>query len=266
MAVSQRRESDTNSQSVPQEPEEWRVVDDWPYYEISSLGRVRSYHTSGVTRRTDVPRLLKANFSGSGYLFIVLSENGKHKMRYIHALVATAFHGPRPVANEVNHKDGVKANNRASNLEWVTRSENGKHAIRTGLRKMIEPLRGQDHPRAKLTQQQADSIRRIYQEQKIGKASLAKKFGVTKIVVTNILSGYSYRGGDSRPQPIKARSMFGTGNPSAKLDYAKACEIRLLYAAGGTSHKKIGEIYGVCGSVIADVIHGKTYRECEVSQ
>lgn len=52
----------------------------------------------------------------------------------LHRLVAEHFIGdPLPKETDVNHKDGNKQNNSASNLEWCTRSENMKHAIRTGL-------------------------------------------------------------------------------------------------------------------------------------
>lgn len=44
---------------------------------------------------------------------------------YVHRLVCTAFHGPPPFVNaEVDHKDGVKDNNKPSNLKWVTSKEN----------------------------------------------------------------------------------------------------------------------------------------------
>lgn len=56
----------------------------------------------------------------------------------MHRLVALAYLG-NPTGNkiEVNHKDGVKSNNKLDNLEWVTRSENRKHAYRIGLRKPL---------------------------------------------------------------------------------------------------------------------------------
>jgi hypothetical protein len=44
-------------------------------------------------------------------------------------MVALAFHGvPDDPKMDVNHKNGVKSDNRAENLEWMTRSQNKKHA------------------------------------------------------------------------------------------------------------------------------------------
>lgn len=48
----------------------------------------------------------------------------------VHRLIAEAFIGPPPTTqHEVNHKNGVRCDNRVENLEWVTRRENARHAI-----------------------------------------------------------------------------------------------------------------------------------------
>lgn len=76
---------------------------------------------------------LKARSIGAGYLAITRKKQGKSQTLYVHRLVAEAFHGPPWNGAEVNHIDGVKTNNRASNLEWVTHSENHIHAVHLGL-------------------------------------------------------------------------------------------------------------------------------------
>lgn len=58
-----------------------------------------------------------------------------HECQLVHRIVATYFCDNPEHKPEVNHIDGNKSNNRASNLEWVTRSENERHAYRTGLAK-----------------------------------------------------------------------------------------------------------------------------------
>jgi hypothetical protein len=61
----------------------------------------------------------------------------------VHRLVCASFHGTQPDGKPwVNHKDGVKDNNDADNLEWSSISENIQHAVDTGLRKRIT---GSDH-------------------------------------------------------------------------------------------------------------------------
>lgn len=83
-------------------------------------------------------RVHKKNIAGisqdkSGYLSISL----RNVRLLIHRLVALV-HIPKPEGWDetwdVNHKNGVKTDNRVENLEWCTRSENIRHADRTGLR------------------------------------------------------------------------------------------------------------------------------------
>ena len=92
-----------------------------PYtrYEVSNQGRVRNARTGLVLR----PR--KHNW---GYQQVALFYKGQRKDCYIHDLVATAFVEGWREGLEVNHKNGVKSDNRAENLEWVTASENHQHA------------------------------------------------------------------------------------------------------------------------------------------
>ena len=92
-----------------------------PYtrYEVSNLGRVRNALTGLVLR----PR--KHNW---GYLRVALYYKGLCKECTVHNLVATAFVEGWREGLEVNHKNGIKSDNRAENLEWVTASENKQHA------------------------------------------------------------------------------------------------------------------------------------------
>ena len=103
-----------------QQEERWHKCE-VPYtrYEVSNLGRVRNAHTGQVLR------LRKCR---SGYFDVLLNYKGQEKRFYVHSLVATAFVEGWREGLEVNHKNGVKTDNRAENLEWVTSSENKQHA------------------------------------------------------------------------------------------------------------------------------------------
>ncbi len=121
--------------------ERWAVIEGYPDYSVSNLGRVMSRNCGRVGY------ILKQNLVSSGYLAVGLRRNGKQNTVMVHALVAAAFLSPRPAGYNVNHKDGIKANNTVFNLEWMTTAENLQHAIDLGLR---DP-RGEGNGRAKLT-------------------------------------------------------------------------------------------------------------------
>ena len=71
-----------------------------------------------------------------GYLQITLQKQGKKEYKKVHRLVAEAFIENTYNKREVNHIDGNKSNNNATNLEWVTSSENQIHAYKMGLQKL----------------------------------------------------------------------------------------------------------------------------------
>lgn len=111
-------------------------------YEVSSMGRVRSYDVvrhcvSSIGKEFTITlpgRIRKPNVM-KGYHCIALIRDGNVKVVKIHRLVAEAFISECPGPEyQINHKDGNKGNNCVDNLEWVTPKENTQHAFRTGLR------------------------------------------------------------------------------------------------------------------------------------
>lgn len=101
-----------------------------PKYLACADGTIFSTYTNKSLSCTD---------NGNGYynvkLFLSKDESGKkqYKTAYVHRLVATAFVPNPNNLPQVNHKDGNKQNNAASNLEWCTALENTQHAITTNL-------------------------------------------------------------------------------------------------------------------------------------
>lgn len=78
----------------------------------------------------------KTHVSWAGYERVQLSKDGKRKYMAVHRLVALTYIPNPDNLPQVNHIDGDKTNNSASNLEWCTQSHNQRHSLRLGLRIM----------------------------------------------------------------------------------------------------------------------------------
>lgn len=95
-------------------------------YAVDRLGNVYSLRKN---------KRLTPKQNWDGYLRVQLWEHGKCEYVSIHRLIAKAFI-PNPENKPfINHKNGVKSDNRVENLEWCTQKENIKHAHKTGLSK-----------------------------------------------------------------------------------------------------------------------------------
>ena len=152
-------------------------------YKISNFGRVKRIGSGQGAR---VGLILKSGMNGSGYLFVVLTQNGVQKIFRISRLVIEAFVGLRPKGKEINHIDGNKQNDYVNNLEYVTRSENMKHAYKIGLAKKKNHS-GEKNPNSKLKTSNILEIRKLYKMRKMDKKELAKKFKVAVPTIETII-------------------------------------------------------------------------------
>lgn len=158
--------------------ETWKSIPGHEEYEASDCGQVRKT-SSGRIKRPFVVR---------GYHKIHL--HGKDaKCTGVHRLVASAFLGRIPDGLQVNHKNGVKTDNRPENLEYVTGKENIRHACSLGL---ID-RQGENNRSAKLTTEQVGWVRRIYRHGKTTYRQLGECFSVSEKTIGSIVTGHRWK-------------------------------------------------------------------------
>lgn len=235
----------------------WKAVIGYEgIYDVSDRGEVMRV---SAARGTAVGHILKPHIlKGRGYLQVRLCRApGDHKSAALGAVVCEAFHGPRPLGMQVNHKNGVKDDNRAANLEWVTPSQNTRH--RFDVLKQRNRF-GEDHPHAKLSNDDVAQIKALFV---LGASSgyVARLFGITRAGVQQIKSGKNWpdilpatelrEGLTAQHLPRKS----GVAHHNAKLTAKDARAIRSSTELGRVLASK----YGVSETAISSIRCGKTW-------
>lgn len=126
------------------------------------------------------------SLNSSGYIFLSMSQGtGKPNQNALaHRVIWESAHGPIPDGLTINHINGIKTDNRLSNLELMTRAENSRHAHRTGLASGASG--GEQHPMARLTQALVDDIRsRITSGKR--QCDVANELGISRQQVNSIV-------------------------------------------------------------------------------
>lgn len=97
--------------------EEWRMIPDFPKYQVSSLGRIKNLSTNAI-------RQARPNHQGFPTLVLYKAENPTRYVRQVNLLVAQTFLDPpdHHTMNSVWHKNGDLGDCRVTNLKWDTRS------------------------------------------------------------------------------------------------------------------------------------------------
>ncbi len=145
----------------------------WSYPKMTLVGR-----NGGL--RKDGGKFLNQYTVHSGHLRVYLFG----KVMQIHRATALAYL-PNPERFPfINHMDGNPANNHLSNLEWCNAHHNSKHAFDLGLTRM-PTQKGEANSRAKLTEDQVRSIRKLYAA-KSNASAIARQFGLNPKTVWEI--------------------------------------------------------------------------------
>lgn len=131
-------------------------VENFIGYLVSADGDIFSRVSNPINNPNGVITKLKPEKDRWGYLRVTLYKKNKPYHKLIHRLVAEAFIPNPENKPEVNHKNGIKTDNRIINLEFVTASENTKHKYRVLGYKNVSPMKnkfGKDNPLSKIVLQ-----------------------------------------------------------------------------------------------------------------
>lgn len=125
--------------------ERWVEIKDFPGYEVSDLGNVRTYwykhkkkgvHGGSYRSLEETPRIVPQSDDGNGYQKVFLNNGKTKRCIKVHRLVAEAFIPNDESFDTVDHiksgKEG-KLDNSVKNLRWISRRSNIQKAYRDGM-------------------------------------------------------------------------------------------------------------------------------------
>jgi hypothetical protein len=148
----------------------WKETEYQGYW-VSNMGRVQN--------RNKTPFYTMApNLKPSGYVNTLI----KKKTLKVARLVAKAFVPNPHNKNVVNHKNGIRSDDRAENLEWVTQKENIHHA-----RDVLGAYIGENNSRGKFKKADVADIFKLYR-QGVPKREIARRKGVSDTAIRLIIT------------------------------------------------------------------------------
>lgn len=154
--------------------EVWRDIKGYEgYYKVSSLGRLKSLKRS--------PKILTPYVVTGGYIGHKLCKDGKERSYRFHRIVASAFLDNPNNLPEVNHKNGIKTDNRVENIEWCSRLENARHATKNDLRT------------SSLKYKEANEIRVKYKREKRSQKDIGIEYSVGQDEISRIVNYKIYK-------------------------------------------------------------------------
>lgn len=165
---------------------DWRVVQGWDAYEVSSTGAVRRAKPPRGKRAGNV---LTPYVDRQGYHIVHMRQDGRNASLRVHRLVCMAFIGPPPnQKDQVAHFDGDPSNNNVSNLRWASLTENQNDKKRhkrwnSGERQGI----------SKLTDEMVRTIFEEYTGKRGQITNFARRYGVSVSAVWVIIQGRTWR-------------------------------------------------------------------------
>lgn len=153
------------------------------FAQISTLGRIKNKKTGHI---------YNLGYYSNGYEQLSMTINEKRYTAIVHRLVAKQFIPNLENKPQVNHKNGIRDDNRVCNLEWCTQSENLKHSFRE-LNRERRDMKGEKNTRSILNEQQVLEIRRLYEKEGKTNLELSKIYNMNPPAIWKIIHRYTWK-------------------------------------------------------------------------
>lgn len=226
------------------------IVQNGDNYEVSSLGNIRNVRKGNI---------LKLGYFRTGYVSVSLNQDSKAKKYSVHRLVALAFIPNPENKPQVNHKNGVKDDNRLVNLEWMTQSENQIHAYAQGLQLVA---RGSKVTGSKLTAEQVVDIKRKMASN-VADRSIAEGLNVSIGTIRDIRCGKTWVHIEVDGFYPIVKDCRGEANFNTTLTDDKVKELRYLHNVGNHTVRQLATIFGISSASVSRIVNYKTWKHVE---
>lgn len=152
-------------------------------YQVSDQGRIRSFDRIDRAGRPRKGRCPCKQFPDRklGYHKVPFTKDGALRFLIVHRLVAKAFVPNPDNKPTVNHKNGIRSDNRAANLEWMTMKEQHHHSA---------SVLGTRH--RKLTPEQVIELRSHLENRTMTFNQAATHYGIHATTVNAVRTGLTW--------------------------------------------------------------------------
>ncbi len=223
------------------ENEIWKVIEDHPDYQISNLGRVKSFKYDKINGK-----IRKQYKDKDNYFKIDLWKSGEPKTKRVHRLVFESHNNYKLKDDEdVHHLDEEPENNIYENLESVLKSEHCSFHNK-----------GENNP--------------MFGVHRFGEN--APNFGVHRFGenAPNFGNHHSKESKLKMSEKIKEKfkneelNYRGENNPVHKLTEENVIQIKLLLKEGKLTQQEIADIFKVSQITISNIKTGKIWSYIKI--